>query len=813
MIDVRLPRRVDANGNTVEEYHPISMSLDLNIKPLSTATMQLPWDENIPARSFVELFTPLGSAGFFRVRSPEDAYGEDMTSVELEHAITEVGDYLVKAKYDEMMAANTAMQTVFSHYGGGRWQLGSVAALGSGQIALSANYDRVLDAMLAILEQKPECYLAFNFSTTPWTVSIATKDTTVSAEGRLSRNVDSAKIIYDDTELCTRVYYEHETTTDSTAGINLNGVPTFDVNTNYSAGTIVLYSNKLYSLPNGHTAGETWANTTSVLQNNIPTSEWAYLDADTIGTYGLIERRVSTGSDYTEGEAQKVAQEYLRTHKKPKVTVRVQAEELANTTGEPWDTFTIGKLLRLALVDYNVTVCENITGQSWNDVYNEPESMEVVLGDEEDTAIKFLHDVDSKGGSGGGGGGGRKQDDQWKEYRTIFEQDDYHFGLYAQRLNTAEEILQQAGLYIDANGVLIFAEDNENMLGSKLKVEAGRITAIATRMANAEDILSQAGLEIDATTGVLIYHTDNANMLGAKMAVQAGKIEMVVGTTDQGGNYIKAASITLAINNAGSSAMINADKIYLLGETIANTITADYINGKIATIPTLTGIAASFSGNVSCSGLFAGQVYVGSGGSYRNLSNPVQYVQLTGPENNVYTLRVTKLDGTYKNYTFSRAIASASWEWSGSAVKVTLSPQGQAFTSNISVDNWSGTGSVSYNTSNKKVSQNIQILDNTGDVITTYSVSIDATKAYNAGKSDGEGTATANYNRGWNDCIDTIKNGYGHTVLTGYSTYNNGSSTSLYVAPTGGASIATGAARVWRYGGSTATRYTLPDKK
>lgn len=534
MIDVRYPRRIDASGNTVEEYHPLSMSIDLNIKPLSTATMTLPRSENIPARSYVELFTPFGSAGFFRARSPEDAYGEDITSVELEHAITEVGDYLVKAKYDEMMAANTAMQTVFSHYAGGRWQLGSVTALGTDQIALSVNYDRVLDAMLSILEQKPNCYLAFNFSTTPWTVSVATKDTTVSAEGRLSRNIDSAKVIYDDTELCTRAYYEQETTTDSTEGMNLDGVPTFDVNAYNSAGSYVLYNSKIYLLPNGHETGETWANTTSVVQDNIPTSEWTYLDADTLATYGLVERRVSTGSDLTAAEALKVVQEYLRTHKEPKVSVRVQGEELSSTTGEPLDAFTIGKLLRLALVDYNVTVERNITGVSWSDVIGEPEAMEVLLGDEEDTAIKFLHDVDTKGSSGGSGGGGKKkQEEKWKEYFTEYERDDYHFRLVAKHVDKANNILQQAGLYIDSNGTLLYADDNEKQLGGKIKVESDRISLVVEgKGANAKIKPAAIVASINNGESTIKISADHVDIDGILEAVTAVAYTVRIGQLD-----------------------------------------------------------------------------------------------------------------------------------------------------------------------------------------------------------------------------------------------------------------------------------------
>ena len=171
--------------------------------------------------------------------------------------------------------------------------------------------------------------------------------------------------------------------------------------------------------------------------------------------------------------------------------------------------------------------------------------------------------------------------------------------------------------------------------------------------------------------------------------------------------------------NGDSSATINASKIYLLGETITNTITADYINGKIATIPTLSGIAASFTGNVSASGIIARDgIYING----RDLSNPVRYVQVTGPDsNNLYTLRVTQLDGTYANYTFER------------------------------------------------------------------------------------GDTEAAYNQGWNDCRSAAT---GSTVLSGYTTYASGRSVELFLAD--GTSAGT---HVWRYGGTTGTRYTLPAPK
>ena len=331
MIDVKLPRIVGSNL----EVHPLSMSVNLDITPLSTASMRLPKDENLPSRGYVELFTPIGSAGIFRVRSPEDAYGDDTTSAQLEHAISEVGDYLVRAEISEMMAATTAMQTIFGHYRGSRWQLGSVSALGSGNVAVECNYERVLDAMLAILEQRPSCMMSFDFSTSPWTVNITTRDSSVSAEGRLSRNIRSAKVITDDTELCTRIYYQ---------------------------------------IPSTDSEGQ-------------PIQVWTHMDADTIGTYGVVERELQSGSDYTESEANAAASEYLRQHKHPRITIEIDGEELSSITGETFDRFTIGKLMRLALPDYNTSVTENITGLSWADVFNAPRQLSVRLGAEEDTVV------------------------------------------------------------------------------------------------------------------------------------------------------------------------------------------------------------------------------------------------------------------------------------------------------------------------------------------------------------------------------------------------------------------------------------------
>lgn len=516
--DIPLPRllRFDSQRNkwvTDRWVSQTNVAVNLNITPLSYATIDLPVGESLPARGYVELYTSMGSAGVFRVRSPQDSYGQDNATAELEHAIVEVGDYLVLGEYDEMMPATTAMQTIFSHYRGGKWQLGDVSALGTGQIAVQVDHGRVLEAMLGLMDQVPSCMLTFDFSTTPWTVSVAQRGTVVTAEGRLSRNVQSARVSYDDTELCTRAYYDVTTVSDAT----------------------------------------------DVIDGSSSTTTWYSEDADTINTWGIVERDVNAGAGATLEEAQAAAREYLAKHKNPRVSISVSAEDLSAVTGEPWDTFNIGKLFRLALPDYNnLTVEQNITGLAWSDVYGNPAAITVTLAEEEDTAVNFIHDLDAKGGygaGGGSGGSGKRKNKEWKEYWTDMQMDDKHIELMAAHVDTSDRILEQAGMYLDSDGVLIYAQDNENNIGSHIQVEADRISLV------------------------------------------------VEGYGDHA--HIKPASIVSAINDGESTIKISADHIELDGDAVAASLEAHDV------------MIANFNAN---NGEFTGELRVGSDSYFMDIS-------------------------------------------------------------------------------------------------------------------------------------------------------------------------------------------------
>ena len=632
MSRIPLPRLLDTDGRTfIRRIRPLRVSVDLNIVPLSTASIELPEGEEIPARSYVEVYTSIGSAGLFRVRSPQNSYGNDISASELEHAVVEVGDWLVRANYKEMMAAGTAMQTVFSHYRGSMWQLGSVAALGTAQIALQANYDNVLTAMLALLEQIPDCMMTFDFSTSPrWTLSFAKTDTVVSAEGRLSRNINNARIIYDDSELCTRAYYE-------------------------------------YVVP-GSSDGQT-----------APTTAWATLDADTIGTYGVIEREVPTGNDFTAAEALRAAQEYIRKHKTPNISIEINAEDLSQVTGEALDSYRLGKLYRLAMPKHGITKEEVITGLSWDDVYGKPNEIVVMLADEEATAVTFLHDLDAKGGSGGGGGGGRKKaDDEWKEFRAVWEVNDYHLMYEAQKWDKTSGIIEKAGLKIDSAGALIYAEDTQEMIGSKIKALSNQISL---EVSNAT---TKAALILKITGGVSNARL-SANVIDIDGVVSALTTKTLVVQT------LSAANITVAGIN---------DYYAGQGVTIANAL-EDYFTGE--------------------SGFLRGTVFD---------------VQIVENGTSGYKLQKKSIGGggAWEDAgTFSRAISSDTWSWVNGHAKVVLQPQNQTFTS-PNVDGITKRGDPVWAGNKKSFTQDFTVQDEDGQTVATFDdITFNTAQSYNAG--------------------------------------------------------------------------------
>lgn len=97
--------------------------------------------------------------------------------------------------------------------------------------------------------------------------------------------------------------------------------------------------------------------------------------------------------------------------------------------------------------------------------------------------------------------------------------------------------------------------------------------ALKSGVAGINNTMQNAGLYVN-DQGVWAFANDPTNGLGATFSVQAGKIGMVVEERD-GANVIKSASIITAINNDThkSEITLNADQIFMNGNTIVTKIT------------------------------------------------------------------------------------------------------------------------------------------------------------------------------------------------------------------------------------------------
>lgn len=366
-------------------------------------------------------------------------------------------------------------------------------------------------------------------------------------------------------------------------------------------------------------------------KNNLKLPEvWLTRNVD---KYGRIEKTETDQSMDTVAKLRAWGKEKLRNHAKPPATITLTGRYLAEVTGEKLDKIRLNRVCKVP-IDGESTIAERVIRLSWADWIKEPESMNVTLCNQENDVASIIKEMVKSGGRSS-----RQAAEDAQEDHAWFEDTTEHVAM------VAETIIGKNKDGVDWKRVSELKVGPDGIHGTVDKIE-GDVKKIGTRFDQDEK-----------------------------------KIGMVVGTYPDGKNFVKAGEICLAINESGESeAMISANKIYLLGDTIAKKITAEYISAKIATIPNLNGLAATFSGNVTVkTALFSQYYYLGTGVPYRNLADGISEVRINGPTSNSYKLQ-------YKTWnqqewqdagSFSRAIASWTVGWSNGKWTATASPQNQ----------------------------------------------------------------------------------------------------------------------------------------
>ena len=261
--------------------------------------------------------------------------------------------------------------------------------------------------------------------------------------------------------------------------------------------------------------------------------------------------------------------------------------------------------------------------------------------------------------------------------------------------------------------------------------------------------------------------SDTANSLHSEVQQTASSWEAKIsGVADANGN-VTAASMAVAINEAGEGvATIDADKVYIgnqksttviAGKAALTDVTAENIAAKLATLSNLavTKITTQEveAGTLKFSPVYGmGSVNVATGYNGSSLT-------LSG---NTYTLRLAKFNGDYDEYSFSRA-TTLSGAWSGRNYTVTATPQGNIKGTTVYETIVPDTSdSVVYDANTKKLTRLYYVYseDENGDadsVILHKPVSIPGDLAYTAGYTDGSASGgTTNLSATWGGSKITV---------------------------------------------------------
>ena len=274
--------------------------------------------------------------GLYRVvgmPSAEETAQGGIRTYQLEHVMATLLDDVLFG-YHEVGGSgmNTAavINYILARQTTARWQLGTCAF--SDQYQYSFENCTLLAALMSLGEVLTSDYTwEFDVSTTPWTVSLKTADSGAGCGIHYGRNLVGIEKSMDASALITRLYP-----------------------LGYGEGV-----NQLTIKPRN---------------NNVP-----YIDADTVGTWG-VRCNVWTDTRITDAATLKArAQRVLNGYKNPYITYKARAIDLYRLTGQAWDNYMPGKLVRVMDSEHDISFDARVVEIAKADVFGDPGNVEIVI--------------------------------------------------------------------------------------------------------------------------------------------------------------------------------------------------------------------------------------------------------------------------------------------------------------------------------------------------------------------------------------------------------------------------------------------------
>ena len=334
--------------------------------------------------------------------------------------------------------------------------------------------------------------------------------------------------------------------------------------------------------------------------------------------YGIACKVDTDQSLRTESELRAWANERLNLHAEPTVTIEVEGLELAAATGESLDKLELMRICRMPLAEFNTTIQERIVALNYPDKVKQPESVKVTLTNNRQDLTKILADAIKRGGKGA-----RTSTRKAAEDLAWFEDTNDHVAMCAKGIIGTDAAgnpnwVRLSEIIVDGSGI----HQQVQSVQKDVVIASTRIDQ------NEYAIQMEASQRVSADT-----------QMQGKLTVTANRVGMVVGTKN-GKDFIKAAEICVAINDAGESeAIIDAQKVYIgnqksttviAGKCSLSDVTANYISAQLATLSSLTVSGANVIGDIYLRN---------AAGNQQNVAGGIWDLNLKNNNNGTYTLQ------------------------------------------------------------------------------------------------------------------------------------------------------------------------------
>lgn len=300
---------------------------------------------------FAEIRDEKESVGLFRIMPTTKTHDNNGLVVvyELEHVLATLLDNIMFG-YHQIGGLGIYTRQVLEYILSfqSRWILGEVEF--DRQFMYSWENENLLSAIFSVVKPFDEEYQwQFDTKQYPWVLHLKKASSEYGAEIRYKRNMESIEIEEDPTNLCTRLYA-----------------------LGYGEGV----------------------NQLSIESVN-PTGK-AYIDADTINQFGIIER-VWVDRRYDNAETlYNAAKAALETMKMPRISVNVSSTDLYKITKDPLDKFTLGKLIQVRDEELDLTYRSRVINISKSDIYGDAGSIDITISNETESIASSISDLASR---------------------------------------------------------------------------------------------------------------------------------------------------------------------------------------------------------------------------------------------------------------------------------------------------------------------------------------------------------------------------------------------------------------------------------